>query len=86
MRLRHLRGKRGRDGGGDNLDIRKQIGSSAVHALPLVVAAKHSVHCPLHYYIEIHPTTTQPRKLIFSMKPYFDPTRKTTSTKKWKTT
>ena len=49
-----------------------------------------------------HPSTTnflgtsrQPRKLIFGMQPYFDPTRKTTSkkngrrpkkNKKWKTT
>ena len=28
----------------------------------------------------------QLRKLIFGMQPYFDPTRKTTSKKKWKTT
>jgi hypothetical protein len=31
-------------------------------------------------------SSRQPRKLIFGMQPYFDPTRKMTSKKKWKTT
>ena len=31
-------------------------------------------------------SSRQPRRLIFGMQPYFDPTRKTTSKKKWKTT
>jgi hypothetical protein len=50
---------------------------------------------PPHHQGHFYGTSRQPRKLIFGMQPYFDPTRKTTSkkmednlnkNKKWKTT
>ena len=35
---------------------------------------------------QLNLNSTQPRRLIFGVQPYFDPNRKRTSKKKWKTT